>query len=82
MVPCTYMPPPEISATQFRANCMKLLDEVERTGQPLVITKHGKPVARLESERKRRDLKGSVTFHVSDEELVYASMGEWDMERD
>jgi prevent-host-death family protein len=61
---------------------MKLLDEVERTGQPLVITKHGKPVARLESEKKRRDLKGSVTFNVSDEELIYASMGPWDMERD
>ena len=72
---------PEISATQFRANCMKLLDEVERTGQPLVITKHGKPVARLESARPRRDLKGSVTYNVSDEEFVSVSMGEWDMER-
>jgi len=72
----------EISATQFRARCLKLLDEVERTGQPLVITKHGKPVARLESARSRRDLRGSVTFHVTDDELVTASMGEWDMERD
>jgi len=76
------MSPPEISATQFRANCMKLLDEVERTGQPLVITKHGKPVARLESARPRRDLRGSVTYHMTDEEFVTASMGEWDMERD
>ena len=72
----------QISATQFRANCLRLLDEVERTGQPLVITKHGRPVARLESERPRRNLRGSVTYHMSDEEFVTASMGEWDMERD
>ena len=72
----------EISATRFHANCMRLLDEVEHTGQPLVITKHGKPVARLESARPRRELRGSVTYHVTDEEFISASMGEWDMERD
>ncbi|MEA3108374.1 MAG: hypothetical protein QOI88_2979 [Gammaproteobacteria bacterium] len=36
-----------ISAAVFKAECLKLMDEVARTGQPVVITKHGKPVAQL-----------------------------------
>jgi prevent-host-death family protein len=36
-----------ISATEFKAHCLALMDEVQRTGEELVITKHGKPVARL-----------------------------------
>lgn len=35
----------EISATQFKAQCLKLLDEL--TAEGLVITKWGKPVARV-----------------------------------
>ena len=37
----------DIPAAVFKAECLKLMDEVARTGQPLVITKHGKPVAQL-----------------------------------
>ncbi len=36
-----------ISATEFKAHCLTLMDEVQRTGEELVITKHGKPIARL-----------------------------------
>ena len=36
-----------IPAAVFKAECLKLMDQVARTGQPVVITKHGKPVARL-----------------------------------
>ena len=34
-----------IKASEFKAKCLALMDEVERTGQSLVITKKGKPVA-------------------------------------
>src|SRR5271170_7693721 len=37
----------DIPAAVFKAECLKLMDEVARTGQPIVITKHGKPVAQL-----------------------------------
>jgi len=37
----------EISATEFKANCLKLLDEVAATHEPLIITKRGRPVAKL-----------------------------------
>ena len=38
---------PLIKASEFKAKCLALLDEVERTGDHLVITKKGKPVAEL-----------------------------------
>ncbi len=39
--------PRAIKASEFKAKCLALLDEVERTGEPVVITKNGKPVAEL-----------------------------------
>jgi len=36
-----------IPAAVFKAECLKLMDQVALTGQPVVITKHGKPVAQL-----------------------------------
>ena len=36
-----------IPAAVFKAECLKLMDEVARTGQPVVITKHGKPYVKL-----------------------------------
>ena len=34
-----------IPAGRFRNQCLKLLDEVQATGDTLVVTKHGRPVA-------------------------------------
>jgi prevent-host-death family protein len=36
-----------VNAAEFKAKCLKLIDEVAATHQPLVITKRGKPVARV-----------------------------------
>ena len=72
----------EITATQFKARCLRLLDEVAETGQALVITKHGRPVARVEPPPRADDLRGSVKINMSDEELIYFSMGPWDMEKE
>jgi prevent-host-death family protein len=72
----------EITATQFKARCLRLLDEVAESGETLVVTKRGRPVVRVEPSNPRPDLRGSVKYHVSDEELVSSSMGPWDLERD
>jgi prevent-host-death family protein len=37
----------EVKAGEFKAKCLKLLDEVAATGEGLIVTKRGKPVARL-----------------------------------
>ncbi len=39
--------PATIAAGEFKAKCLKLLDQVAEDRQPLVITKHGKPVAQI-----------------------------------
>lgn len=36
-----------IGASEFKAKCLAILDEVKRTGEPVTILKRGKPVAQL-----------------------------------
>jgi len=72
----------EITATQFKARCLRLLDEVAETGEALVITKHGRPVARVEPPMRPDDLSESVRFNISDRELIHFTMGPWDMEQE
>jgi prevent-host-death family protein len=36
-----------VAAAHFKANCLRLMDEVARQRRPIVITKRGKPVAKL-----------------------------------
>jgi prevent-host-death family protein len=37
----------EMKASEFKAKCLQLMDEVAATGESVVITKNGKPVSRL-----------------------------------
>lgn len=39
--------PKQVGAAEFKARCLDLMNEVERLGTEIVITKHRKPVARL-----------------------------------
>ena len=51
----------EISAGEFKARCLALMDEVRDRGGEYVITKRGAPVAKLVPIRqKRRRLLGSM----------------------
>ncbi len=55
-----------IPAGEFKAKCLKLLDKVAEDRQPLVITKHGKPVAQVvPMPAKRRDIVGSMKGSVT-----------------
>lgn len=37
----------QIAVGEFKAKCLKLLSEVSETGKPIVITKRGKPLAKV-----------------------------------
>jgi prevent-host-death family protein len=37
----------QIAAGEFKARCLRLLDEVQRSRKEILITKRGRPVARL-----------------------------------
>jgi prevent-host-death family protein len=55
-----------VSATDFKAKCLPLIDEVNTSGDPITITKRGLPVAVLTPMKKARRkttegmLKGKV----------------------
>jgi prevent-host-death family protein len=54
-----------IKASEFKAKCLALMDEVERTGQTLVITKNGRPVAQLApAQSSKRNARGIWKGHV------------------
>lgn len=72
-----------IKASEFKAKCLKLMDEVNETGEILTITKNGKPVAELRPAiRKRKSLfglhKGLIEIHG---DLDEAPPMEWEMLR-
>ena len=56
-----------ITASEFKAKCLKIMDEVAESGERVVITKRGKPVAELSQARELRksvfgSMRGSVTY--------------------
>jgi prevent-host-death family protein len=71
-----------IPAGQFKARCLKLLDEVAETGETIVVTKRGRPVARVEPIEEPPSLKGSVIYLVENDEELFSTGEVWDMERD
>ena len=69
-----------IPAGEFKAKCLALLDEVAATGRPIVVTKRGRPVARLVpvDDQDVPSLRGSIV-HEGD---VVSPIGEhWNAER-
>lgn len=67
-----------VPAGEFKQGCLALLDEVESQHIEIVITKRGRPVARLVpmlsgAEREAEilaGLRGSVKMRVSERELL------------
>jgi prevent-host-death family protein len=42
-----------VSATEFKAKCLGLLDEIEQRGTSITITRRGKPVAVLAPAKRK-----------------------------
>ena len=72
------------AAGKFKAQCLSLIDQVNRTHQVITITKRGKPVARLVPlvVEKPRSLFGFFAGHVVEEGDIVSRTGEaWEAER-
>ena len=72
-----------IPAGEFKAKCLKLLDEVAEKREILVITKHGKPVAQLVpmevAPAERQGIVGSMRGSVLWEGDIISPIDvEWD----
>jgi prevent-host-death family protein len=54
-----------VAATEFKANCLRLMDEVAQQRRPIIITKRGKPVAKLVPiEEEAIDLFGRMAGSI------------------
>jgi prevent-host-death family protein len=73
-----------IPAGQFKAKCLSLMDEVRQTGEEIIITKRGQPVARLlpplpeKPQRVWGCQEGTVEI-IGD--IVSSTDEEWDAEK-
>ncbi len=68
-----------IAAGTFKAECLAILDQVAATGEVVIVTKRGRPVAKIVPVEVEdpRPLLGSVTFHGD----ILAPLGEtWDFD--
>lgn len=72
-----------IPAGQFKARCLKIMDEVRATRQPVVITKKGRPVAKLVPPDGQPDdifncMKGKIKI-VGDIVSPITPLEDWEM---
>lgn len=69
--------PRQLPAGEFKAKCLAVLDDVQRTGRVVVVTKRGRPVAQVVPlPADSESLKGSVLF---EEDLLSPIDVEWDV---
>lgn len=72
-----------VGAGEFKARCLALLDEVGATRHPILITKRGKPVARLVPVEGDMDvskkMRGSVVWCG---DIVSPTGVEWTVDKD
>ena len=77
-----------ISISKFKATCLAVLERVRRTGKPVVVTKHGKPVAEVvppTPEPPGKDWLGSMRGRgrvVGDIVAPAVEPEEWEVLRD
>jgi prevent-host-death family protein len=45
----------QMRASTFKARCLAVMDDVQATGEPVVVTKRGKPVVKVVPIRPEKD---------------------------
>ena len=71
-----------IAAGKFKAHCLSMIEEVNATREPVLITKRGRPVAKLVAADKNVDnfigrLEGIIQI-VGDIESPVTPLEDWD----
>lgn len=72
----------KIAAGKFKAQCLKVMEQVRTTREPVLITKRGQPLAKLVPAEKPSDdfigrLEGVITI-VGDVESPVVPLEDWD----
>jgi prevent-host-death family protein len=73
-----------LPVTQFKAKCLRLLDEVAEHGNSLIITKRGRPIARVAPvTAPGQPLRGSWKgiFKAKGDVVHFDAAGDWESAR-
>lgn len=78
------MPSQQVSKSQFKARALALFRQIEATGEPVVITDHGRPALEVRPYRPSpteqpdplQTLRGSVLRY--EDPLAPVAQGDWD----
>lgn len=75
----------QMAAGKFKARCLAVMDDVNATGEPVLITKRGVPVAKIVPvSSKKRDLFGFMAGQfeiVGDIESPTVPLEVWEVMR-
>ncbi len=75
----------QMAAGKFKAHCLSVIDDVSATGEPVIITKRGMPVAKLVAVASEKpNLFGFMAGEfkiVGNIESPVVSLDEWEVMR-
>ena len=75
----------KMPAGEFKARCLRVMEDVRKYRVPVVITKKGKPVAKLvPADESPRDIFGCMAdkfVHIGDVESPVFEPDEWEVLR-
>ena len=67
-----------VPAGTFKAKCLALLDQVNETGEEIIITKYGKPVARIAPVKKTvEEVRENITTKVKGDIVSPLDAEDW-----
>ena len=70
-----------ISASEFKAKCLHLLEEIATDGESIIITKRGRPMARVTpATAPARPLRASwkTTVRILGDVVHFNTAGDWE----
>lgn len=73
-----------IGATEFKAKCLALLDEIGRNGGTITVTKRGRPMATVGPVRERLPSTEGLwvgKVHIPEKQLAADTSDRWDVLR-
>ncbi len=73
-----------VPAGEFKAHCLRLMDDVQETGTAIVVTKHRRPVVRVSPYREDRShlvgsCVGQLRIIADIDEDPAIPLDDWDM---
>ena len=74
-----------MAISEFKSHALKVLDNIAKSQDPLVITKRGKPIVRIEPYRQEtfKSIPGKLADTLLFEEDIVSPLGEelWEVTR-